>query len=58
MDSLTDIVLWGGLALVLGCALLLTLVCAVVFRGDEFGKRRAPRAKARSSIPSAGMERP
>ena len=57
MNSLTDIVLWGGLALVLGCGLLLTLVCAVVFREDEAGKRRAPRKKPARPVSSPGIHR-
>ena len=58
MNSLMDIALWSGLALVLGSGLVLALVSAVILREDEGGKRRAPRAKSRSSTRRAGVEWP
>jgi hypothetical protein len=58
MNSLMDIALWSGLALVLGSGLVLALVSAVILRGDEGGKRRPPRAKARSSARGAGVQWP
>ncbi len=58
MSSLMDIALWSGLALVFGSGLVLALVSAVILRGGEGGKRRAPRAKARSSTRRAGVEWP